>query len=130
MRCGKAPVNTKLELMGCKDFENLKPTIYDNVVLSAQKEYLAFLTLSGANGKKFGGLKDQLENQSLFGHDNYPKDHKYKSLVAMIERFNRKIQKAWLSFKLVRQQNNLIRQTTTRITRAVLANPSRILQAK
>ena len=46
--------------------------------------------LSGANSTRFGGLRDKIENESLFGNDNYPKDqaellhivNKYKPEVA------------------------------------------------
>ena len=54
------------------------------------------LELSSANGTKFGGLKDKLENESLFGHDNYPKDqaellhimNTYKPKVIRIQRIH------------------------------------------
>ena len=70
----------------------------DKVVLSARKESLALLALSGVNGKKIGGLKDKLKNESLFGHDNYLKDqanllhsmNKYKPEVARIQILNQK----------------------------------------
>ena len=69
-------INAKLLLMDCKwnDLENPKPSMYSKTVVSAQKEYLTLLTLSDVNGKKSGGLKDKLENESLFGHDSYPED--------------------------------------------------------
>ena len=52
------------------------------------------MTLSGVNATRFGGLRDKLENASLFGDDNYPKDqaellhimNKYKPEVARIQR--------------------------------------------
>ena len=63
-------------------------------VKEAQKEYLALLALSGANATRFSGLRDKLENASLFGDDNYPKDqaellhimNKYKPEIARIQR--------------------------------------------
>ena len=50
------------------------------------------------NNAKFGGLKDKLENESLFGHDNYPKDqaellhimNKYTSEVTQTQRIRQK----------------------------------------
>ena len=48
--------------------------LYMKALKSAQKEYLALLKLSGENATRFGGLWDKLENESLFGNDNYPKD--------------------------------------------------------
>ena len=91
-------IKAKLELLGRKDLESSKPIEDNNAVLGACKEYSAFLALSGANGTKFGGLKDKLENKSLFGNDNYPKDqakllhimNKYKPKVARIQRINHK----------------------------------------
>ena len=47
--------------------------MYAKSVNSAQKKYPAFLVLSGANMTRFGELRDKLENESLFGNDNYPK---------------------------------------------------------
>ena len=69
-------VRAKLVLMGLtrSDLETLKPNLYEKAVISAQKEYLALLTLSGANSPRFSGLKDKLDNESLFGHDNCPKN--------------------------------------------------------
>ena len=60
----------------------------------AQKEYLALLALSRANATLFGGLQDKLENESLFGNDNYLKDQaellhimdKYKPEIARVVR--------------------------------------------
>ena len=56
------------------------------------------LALSGANATRFGGLHNKLENESLFGNDNYPKDqaellhimNKYKPEVARIVRNQQK----------------------------------------
>ena len=70
-----------------------KPSKYKKAVISAQKEYLALLILSDVNGTRFGSLKDKLENESHFGHDNYPKDqaellhimNKYTPEVARIQ---------------------------------------------
>ena len=69
-------VHAKLALMRHKgqDIENPKPHLYKKVILRAHNEYLALLALSGPNGMKFSGLKDKLENKSLFGHDNNPED--------------------------------------------------------
>ena len=76
----EALVIAKLKTMGIssKDIENPEEMpnrcMYMKAVDSAQKEYLALLALSGANAIRFGGLRDKLENKSLFGNDNYPKD--------------------------------------------------------
>ena len=58
-------VTTKLVLMGLMgtDLECPKPNLYQKAVISAQKEYLALLLLSGANGTRFGGLKDKLKKR-------------------------------------------------------------------
>ena len=48
--------------------------VYPKAFKDAQKEYLALPTLSRANATRFGGLRDKLKNESLFGSDNYPKD--------------------------------------------------------
>jgi hypothetical protein len=98
---GRVPVHdtlvlAKLKDMGVSPEDEDKPS--DDTMAkafeSAQKEYLALLALSGANGTRFGGLRDKLENQSLFGNDNYPKDqaellhlmNKYKPEIARIQR--------------------------------------------
>ena len=47
---------------------------------------------------RFGGLKDKLENESLSGYDNYPKDqaellhimNKYKTEVARVQQNHKK----------------------------------------
>ena len=60
----EALVLAKLETMGISagDLENPeerpKQEQYMKVLESAQKEYLALLTLSGANATRFGGLRD------------------------------------------------------------------------
>ena len=60
---------TKIVLMGLagSDIDCPKPDLYKKAVISAQKEYIALLALSVANGTRFGGLKDKLENKSLLG---------------------------------------------------------------
>ena len=104
---GTIPVNEALILEKIKkqgftseDLENATKRIPDRddvmakAVKEAQKEYLALLALSGANATRFGGLRDKLENASLFGDNNYPKDqaellhimNKYKPEVARIQR--------------------------------------------
>ena len=40
--------------------------VYSKAVKDAQKEYLALLALSGANATRVGGLRDKLQNESLF----------------------------------------------------------------
>ena len=68
--------------------------VYSKAVKDAQKEYLALLVVSGVNATRFGGLRDKLENESLFGNDNYPKHqaellhimNKYKPEIARIVR--------------------------------------------
>ena len=79
--CGLLSIHPKLiraksVLMGCKgnDLENPKSSVYNKAVVSAQKEYLALLALSGTNGTKIGGLKDKLDNKSLYRNDNDTKD--------------------------------------------------------
>ena len=94
-----------------------KPDKYEEAVISAQKEYLAFPVLSGANGTRFGGLKDKPENKSLLGHDNYPKDkaellhimNKYKPEVAHIQCYHKNIRKIWHSFKLALKRKKIDR---------------------
>ena len=98
---GRLPVHealviVKLKAMGLSSGDEEKPDdkMCAKAFESAQKEYLALLTLSGANGARFGGLRDKLENESLFGNDNYPKDqaellhimNKYKPEIARIQR--------------------------------------------
>ena len=126
-------IKAKLKLLGWKDLENPKPSVYENTELSARKEYLSLLALSGVNGTTFGGLKDKLENESLFGHDNYLKDQaeflhimkKYKAGLAKIQRINQNM--GGLAFiQASETTNNLTRQTTTRIARALPTNPSQI----
>ena len=56
--------------MSCLDLENPDSIMIEKATKAAWKEYLACLALSGANGMKFGNLKDKLKNESLFDHDN------------------------------------------------------------
>ena len=94
-------VTAKLVLMGLMgtDLECLKPNHqYKKAVISAQNEYLALFAISGANITRFSSLKDKLENESLLGHSNYPKNqaeflhimNKYKPEVARIQRNHQK----------------------------------------
>ena len=58
-------MTAKLVLMDLtgSDLETPKPNLYEKAVITAQKEYLTLLALSGANGPRFSGLKDKLENE-------------------------------------------------------------------
>ena len=69
------------------DIEHPNPDLYDKAVNSAERGNLALLVLSGANVTQFGGLRDKIENKSLFGNDNYPKDQ--AELINIMNKYRR-----------------------------------------
>ena len=57
------------------------------------EEYLTMLVLSGANGMNFQGMKDHLENSSLFGQDIYPPTG--EQLLNMLNNYKPEVLKVW-----------------------------------
>jgi hypothetical protein len=65
-------VRAKLELAGVGDPDNPTPLEAQATKLTAHKDFLAMMILSGANGSMFFKLRQDLSDDYAKGHDSYP----------------------------------------------------------